>query len=62
MAYEKTGLQALFPIYLARSAAQQEDTDARDAAIAQNENNLNQNLEILFSKLAELEDAISELS
>ena len=62
MAYDKTGLQALFPIYLARTAGQQEDTDARDAAIAQNENNLNQNLEILFSKLAELEDAISELS
>lgn len=62
MAYEKTGLQALFPIYLARTERQQEDADARDSAIAQNENNLNQNLEILFSKLAELEDAISELS
>lgn len=62
MAYEPTGMQALFPIYLPRTAADGEDADARDSAIAQNENNLNQNLEALYDKLMELETALSEQS
>lgn len=62
MTYEPTGMQALFPIYLPRTATADEDVDARDSAIAQNENNLNQNLEALYDKLTELETALSEMS
>ncbi len=60
MTYEPTGMQALFPIYLSRTMTDAEDRDARDSAIAQNENNLNQNLETLFQKVTELENALSE--
>ena len=62
MAYEPTGLQALFPVYLARMADESEDRDAYDSSVAQNENNLNQNLENLYNKLLELESALAELS
>lgn len=60
MTYEPTGMQALFPIYLPRTEQEGEDRDARDSAIAQNENNLNQNLEALYGKLTELETALCE--
>lgn len=62
MAYIPTGMQALFPIYLGRMPQKDEDRDAYDSSVAQNENNLNQNLELLYSKLSELESAIAELT
>ena len=55
MAYEATGIQALFPVYLARMAQEGVTRDEYDAAIALNESNLNQNLEALYQKLSELE-------
>ena len=62
MAYTPTGLQALFPVYLSRMPQDGEDRDAYDSSVAQNENNLNQNLELLYSKLLELESALAELT
>ena len=62
MAYTPTGLQALFPIYLSRLPQQGEDRDAYDSSVAQNENNLNQNLELLNGKLLEIESALAELT
>ncbi|MDD3400927.1 MAG: hypothetical protein PHT58_04770 [Eubacteriales bacterium] len=57
----QTGLQAMFPIYLAREQNAHESKDAYNSAIAQNENNLNQNLESLYNKLIELEERIDQL-
>ena len=62
MAYTPTGMQALFPIYLGRMPQQGEDRDAYDSGIAQNENNLNQNLGILFDKILELEAALAAVT
>ena len=62
MAYIPTGMQALFPIYLGRMPQKDEDRDAYDSSVAQNENNLNQNLELLYSKLSELKSALAELT
>ena len=60
MAYTPTGMQALFPVYLGRMPSSADDRDAYDSSVAQNENNLNQNLELLFQKLLELESALAE--
>lgn len=60
MAFAPTGMQALFPIYLGRMPSASVDRDTYDASVAQNENNLNQNLELLYNKLLELESAIAE--
>lgn len=62
MAYEPTGMQALFPVYLGRMPDAGEDRDAYDSTVAQNENNLNQDLEILFNKILELESALAEFT
>ena len=61
MAYEASGLQALFPVYLARMAREEQQREAYDIAVAQNEANLNQNLEILSSKLMEIEAFLATL-
>ena len=53
-------MQALFPVYLARMSGGQ-DREAYDIAVAQNEANLNQNLEILSQKLMEIEDYLGTL-
>ena len=58
MSYEATGLMALFPVYLER-AGHEEDLEAVNSRIAQNENNLNQDLSILYNKLLELEAALA---
>ena len=58
MQYEATGLMALFPVYLER-ASREEDLEAVNSRIAQNENNLNQDLAILYDKLLELEAALA---
>jgi hypothetical protein len=60
MAYTPTGMQALFPVYLGRLPSANVDRDAYDSGVAQNENNLNQNLELLYNKLLELESALAE--
>lgn len=62
MAYRKTGMQALFPIYLQRMPGIAEDRETYDSSVAQNENNLNQNLEILFNKISELEAVLEDLT
>ena len=60
MAYTPTGMQALFPVYLGRMPSAGDDRDAYDSIVAQNENNLNQNLELLYNKLLELESAFAD--
>ena len=60
MAYQASGMQALFPIYLSRMPSKEPDRDAYDSSVAQNENNLNQNLDILYCKILELESALAE--
>ena len=60
MAYTPTGMQALFPVYLGRMPTASIDRDAYDSGVAQNENNLNQNLELLYNKLLELESALAD--
>lgn len=62
MAYTPTGMQALFPIYLQRMPSRDDERDDYNSSVAQNENNLNQNLELLFQKLLELESAFAEFS
>ena len=59
MAFEKTGMQALFPVYFSRKASEQASKEDFDIAVAQNESNLNQNLETLYQKLLELEDYLT---
>ena len=59
MAYTPTGMQALFPIYLARMATPSDRQEAFDSAVAQNETNLNQNSELLYNKLLALETALA---
>ena len=58
MQYTATGLMALFPVYLERQG-REEDLEAANSRIAQNENNLNQDLSILYNKLLELEAALA---
>ena len=60
MSYQATGLQALFPIYLSRLAHQSQDPEEYDTAVAQNESNLNQNLENLYQKLVEVEAYLAQ--
>lgn len=62
MAYTPTGMQALFPVYLGRMPSASVDRDTYDSSVAQNENNLNQNLELLYNKLLEIESALAELT
>ena len=62
MAYTPTGMQALFPVYLGRMPSASVDRDAYDSSVARNENNLNQNLELLYNKLLEIESALAELT
>ena len=60
MSYEATGLMALFPVYL-EWAGQDADPETANSRIAQNENNLNQDLSILYNKLLELEAALAAM-
>ncbi len=62
MAYTPTGMQALFPVYLGRMPSDALDREAYDSSVAQNENNLNQNLELLYNKLLEIESALAEIT
>lgn len=55
-------MQAMFPLYLSRRPRAEEDALAADSAIAQNENNLNQNFATLYNKIMELENALYALS
>jgi len=59
MAFERTGIQALFPVYFSRKASENASKEEFDIAVALNESNLNQNLETLYQKLLELEDYLS---
>ncbi len=62
MAYTPTGMQALFPVYLGRMPGADLDREAYDSSVAQNENNLNQNLELLYNKIMEIESAFAEFT
>lgn len=62
MAYESTGMQALFPVYLSRLAEKDASREDYDLSAAQNEGNLNQNFETLVQKLQEIEDYLSSLT
>lgn len=59
MAYQKTGVQALFPVYFSRKAGEEVSKEEFDISAAQNESNLNQNLETMYQKLQELEDYLA---
>ena len=59
MGYSSTGLQALLPVYFSRLAEQGASREDYDISAAQNEGNLNQNLETLYRKLQEIEDYLS---
>lgn len=59
MAYQSTGLMAMYPIYLARHARDGSYADEYDTQVAQNEVNLNQNLDILSAKLMEIESYLT---
>lgn len=59
MAFEKTGIQALFPVYFSRMAGEGATKEDYDISCAQNEGNLNQNLETLYQKLVDLEDYLA---
>jgi len=61
MAYEPTGMQAMFPIYFSRMAERGVNREDYDVSAAQNEGNLNQNLETLYHKLLEIEDYLASL-
>ena len=62
MAYEPTGMQALFPVYLARMIRDGGRREEYDISVAQNEANLNQNLTVLHQKITELETVLAGLS
>lgn len=55
MAYEATGLMTMFPVYLSRYADGAVNREDYDIAVAGNETNLNQNFDLLFAKLQEIE-------
>lgn len=55
MAYKATGLMAMYPVYLARHKDQTASDEEYDTSVAQNEVNLNQNLDVLCAKLMEIE-------
>ncbi len=59
MAYEGTGMQALFPVYFSRMAQKHASREDYDISAAQNEGNLNQNLETLYKKIGEIEEYLS---
>lgn len=59
MAYEPTGVQTMFPVYLQRMAEPGQSREAYDIAVAQNEANLSQNLETLYRKLLEIEEFLA---
>lgn len=61
MAYEPTGVMTMFPVYLARLKAEGETRENFDIGVAQNETNLNQNLETLYQKLIELESYLASM-
>lgn len=46
--------QALFPVYLPKYKPKEQPTEDYDSSVAQNENNLNQNFEILYQMILEL--------
>ncbi len=59
MAYTKTGVQAMFPVYFSRMASKNDPRESYDVSAAQNETNLNQNLETLYQKLLEIEEYLA---
>lgn len=59
MAYESTGVQTMYPVYFSRMAGADDSREQYDVFAAQNEGNLNQNLEILYRKIVEIEAFLS---
>lgn len=54
--------QSLFPVYLARAKEKDERTEDYNTSVATNQNNLNQNLNILFNGLTEMAGTIDALA
>lgn len=54
-------MMAMFPIYLARSREGKINYDEYNSQIAQNEMNINQNFDLLYFKLIELEQRLESL-
>jgi len=59
MAFDKTGMQALFPVYFSRLTQERASKEEYDIAAAQNEVNLNQNFETLYRKLMDIEEYLA---
>lgn len=55
-------MQALFPVYLSRLRKQETTTEDYDQAVAVNEENLNQNLSILYQEIESLQEQVAALS
>lgn len=53
----ENGIQTIFPVYLPRMEEGM-DNDDYNGQLAQNENAINQNFEILYRKLLELEEGV----
>lgn len=60
MAYQSTGMMAMFPIYLERSLRRGSGAEEAENAVARNEVNLNQNFEELTRKILEIEAYLTE--
>lgn len=56
-----TGMQNLFPVYLPRHIQKGQNREDYDTSVAQNENNLNQDLSILYNKNLELDARVAQL-
>ena len=54
-------MQALFPVYLPRYKQKEQPTEDYDSSVAQNENNLNQNFELLYRQLETLAQRVADL-
>lgn len=56
-------MQALFPVYLSRNRKPEETTvEDYDQAVSVNEDNLNQNLNILYKEIESLQATVAALS
>ena len=50
----------MFPVYLSRMAQPETTREGYDIAVAQNEANLNQNLNVICNKLAQIESYLAD--
>lgn len=53
-------IQSLFPVYLPHAKPEDQSTEDYDTSVSTNENNLNQNLRILYNEIVNLSDTVSK--